>query len=128
MASATAQPKDKKEDNHSKEPLEKAKDAGAQAAEKAKEAVASMGEMAQQTAAAVGKKADDLTATAGADIQKLGDTIGEKAPHEGVLGKASQAVAHTLQEGGKYMEEAKLSGMAEDLTRLIRQNPIQALL
>lgn len=96
--------------------------------EKAKEAVASVSAMASQAAAAVGKEADNLTASAGTGIKQLGDLIGEKAPHEGMLGSASQSVAKTLQEGGKYLEEAKLSGMADDLTKLIQRNPIPAIL
>lgn len=111
-----------------KEGLQKARDAGMQAVDKAKEAVASVGEMATHAATAVGHKADDLTATAGADIKKWGDAISEKAPHEGVVGHASQAVAETIREGGNYIEHAKLSGMADDVTQLIRRNPIPALL
>jgi ElaB/YqjD/DUF883 family membrane-anchored ribosome-binding protein len=126
-----------------KEGVEKAKDAGWQAADKAKEALdkareagvlavketaASVGDMATHAASAVGKKADDLTATAGADIKKLGDRIEEKGPHEGMLGHASKAVADTFRESGKYIEDAKLSGMTEDVAQLIRRNPIPAVL
>jgi ElaB/YqjD/DUF883 family membrane-anchored ribosome-binding protein len=139
-----------KEEHASKEPLEKAKEVGAQAAhkakevgaqaadkakevgtqlaDKAKETVSSVGEMASQAASTVGKKADEMTASAGADIKKWGDSMASKAPHEGVLGQASQAMAETLQEGGKYLEEAKLSGMADDLVKMIRRNPVPAVL
>lgn len=127
MASGT---QDLKVQQHAKatEPLEKAKEAGAQAVENAKEAVASVGVMASQAVAAVGKKADDLTATAGSDIKKWGDTLSEKSPHDGLLGHASQAVADTLKGGGHYLEDAKLSGMADDVTKLIVRNPVPAVL
>jgi hypothetical protein len=69
-----------------------------------------------------------MTASAGADIKKWGDTIGSSAPHEGVLGQASQAMADTLREGGKYLEEAKLSGVADDFVNMIRRNPVPAIL
>ena len=110
-----------------------------QAAGKAKEAVASVGEMAShagsavgamasQTACDVGKKADELTASAGVGIQGLGDRLSKNAPHSGVLGNASQAVAKTVRDGGEYLEGAKLSGMTEDVAQLVRRNPIPAVL
>lgn len=117
-----------KQDDKDHEPLEKAKEAGAQAVEKAKEAVASVGEMAGQAVAAVGKKADDLTAAAGSDIKHWGDAIGAKSSHQGLVGHASQAIADTLKDSGHYLEEAKLSGMADDVSKLIQRNPLPAVL
>jgi hypothetical protein len=110
-----------------------------QAADKAKEAAASVGEMAGHAASAVGamagqaacevgQKVDDLAASAGVGIQELGDKLSKNAPQEGLLGSASQTVARTVKDGGKYLEGAKLSGMAEDVARLIRRNPIPAVL
>jgi hypothetical protein len=37
-------------------------------------------------------------------------------------------VAETLESGGRYLKEEGLEGMAEDLTDLIRKNPIPAVL
>jgi hypothetical protein len=108
--------------------LQKAKDAGAEAVDKAKEAAASVGEMAAQAACAVGGKVDDLTASAGTEIKEFGDRLGAKAPHDGVLGHASQAVAETIHAGGKYIEDAKLSGMTNDVAKMVRRNPIPSLL
>jgi len=54
--------------------------------------------------------------------------LSEHTPRDGVLGSASQAVAHTVQRGGKYLEEAKLSGAMEMLTALIRQHPVAAVM
>jgi hypothetical protein len=45
-----------------------------------------------------------------------------------MLGQASHAVADTLRTSGKYIEEARLSGMADDLTGMIRRNPLPAVL
>lgn len=125
MATATYNPEQKRETS---DPLDKAKDAGAQAVEKAKEAVASVGEMANQAVCAVGKKANDLTASAGGDIKGWGDKLSENTPHEGLVGHASQAMADTLKEGGHYLEEAKLSGLADDVTKMIKRNPMPAVL
>jgi ElaB/YqjD/DUF883 family membrane-anchored ribosome-binding protein len=110
------------------EALAGAKDAGARAMDKAKEAVSAAGEMAASTASAMGKKADDLTAAAGHRIGGLGDTLAQKAPHEGMAGAASQAVAEGIKESGRYIEQAKLSGMAHDVEHVIKNHPIPALL
>jgi len=110
------------------EAIDKAKEAGAEALGKAKEAVGSVGEMATQAASAVGQKADDLTAAAGHGIKEFGDTVAKKAPHEGLAGAASQAVAETIKGSGRYLEEAKLSGMAQDVEQVIKNHPIPALL
>jgi hypothetical protein len=84
--------------------------------------------MVSGAASAVGKKADNLTSSAGAGLKNLGETLGQKAPHEGVLGDASQAVANTIKESGRYLEEAGLSGIADDVTALIKRNPVPAVL
>ena len=110
------------------EAIGKAKEAGAEAIGKAKEAVGSVGEMATQAASAVGQKADDLTAAAGHGIKEFGDTVAKKAPHDGLTGAASQAVAETIKGSGRYLEEAKLSGMAHDVEQVIKNHPIPALL
>lgn len=110
-----------------------------QAADKAKEAAASVGEMAGHAASAVGaiagqaardvsRKADDLTASAGASVQGFGDRLGKQAPQSGLIGNVSQAVAHSVRDGGEYIKEAKVSGMTEDLAQLVRRNPIPAVL
>ncbi len=96
--------------------------------EMASHAAAAVGSMASQAASDVGKKADDLAASAGAGIQGLGDRLSKNTPQTGVVGSASQAVAKTVKDGGRYIEGAKLSGITEDLAELIRRNPIPAVL
>jgi len=127
MANTTTSPKGKDE-NRTNAPMEKAKDVASHVMDKTKEAASSVGEMVSNAATSVGKTAENLTASAGSGIKNLGDTLVHKAPHEGMLGDASQAVAKTIKEGGRYIEEAGLSGMADDLTELIRRNPVPAVL
>lgn len=114
--------------NNPAQSLDRAKDAGFQAVDKAKEAASSVGEMVGHAASAAGKTADNLTSSAGTGIKNLGDTISQHTPKEGIVGTASQAVASTLKQGGRYIEESGLSGMAEDVTDLIRRNPVPAVL
>jgi len=110
------------------EALQKVKEAGGEVLGKAKEAAVAVGEMASHAASAVGHKADDLTASAGHGIKEFGDTISKKAPHEGLTGAASQAVAEGVKSSGQYIEEQKLSGMAHDVEQVVKNHPIPALL
>jgi cell division septum initiation protein DivIVA len=112
-----------KEEGKQNEPFDKAREAGAQAVDKAKEAVASVGDMATQAVSAVGKKADDLVANAGSDIRKLGDTLSAKGSQPGLMGHASQVAADALRGSGHYLEEAKFSGMADDVVKIVQRNP-----
>ena len=106
----------------------KAKEAAASVGEMANHAGSAVGAMANQAACDVGQRADELTANAGVGIQGLGNRLSQNAPHSGVLGSASQAVARTVKDGGEYLEDAKLSGITEDVAQLIRRNPIPAVL
>lgn len=106
-----------------------------QAADRAKEAAACVGEMATHAVSAASTmagqaacKADDLTARAGAGMQTFADRLAKQAPQQGAFGNASQSAAQALQEGGHYLENAKLSGVAEDFANLVRQNPLPAIL
>jgi ElaB/YqjD/DUF883 family membrane-anchored ribosome-binding protein len=138
MANSTTTPKGKDENRtnptmeHAKDvasqAYDKTKDVAGQAYDKAKEAASSVGGMVSNAASSVGKTAENLTTSAGASIKHFGETLGEKAPHEGMLGSASQTVANTLRDSGKYLEEAGLSGIGDDLTELIRRNPVPAIL
>jgi ElaB/YqjD/DUF883 family membrane-anchored ribosome-binding protein len=45
-----------------------------------------------------------------------------------MLGRASGAVADALDSSGRYIEERNISGIANDVTDVIRRNPIPAVL
>jgi hypothetical protein len=45
-----------------------------------------------------------------------------------MLGSAASRVADTLDSGARYLEQEGLSGMAGDVTEMVRRNPIPALL
>jgi len=108
--------------------IDKAKDM----AEKAKDAITSTvsdaADQASHFASTVAQKADHLASSAGASVKGLGETIREKGPQEGPLGNATKAVGNTIERGGKYLEDAGLSGIVEDLTDVVRRNPIPAVL
>ncbi len=74
------------------------------------------------------EKADQATKAVGAGMESLGGVIHEHEPSEGVLHHAGEAVAAKLDSGGQYLETKGLQGAGEDLTNLIRRNPVPALL
>jgi hypothetical protein len=61
-------------------------------------------------------------------MKSLASTIREKGPHEGMLGSASSAVANSLESGGRYLQEEGLGGIGDELTGLIKRNPLPSVL
>jgi ElaB/YqjD/DUF883 family membrane-anchored ribosome-binding protein len=111
---------------------ERAREGVSQAADKAREAAGNVGEAARHAASAVGQtvgqRAEGATSTVGSGMQSLADTVRQHTPDSGMLGSASGYVADTLDQTGRYIEERNLSGMMDDMTELIKRNPIPAVL
>lgn len=112
--------------------VDKAKEAAGHAGEAISGAASAVGQKVGEVASAVGQRAGEVAASAtssvGSGMQSLGETVREKGPESGMLGRATESVAGALEEGGKYLEEKNFSDMAEDITNLIRRNPLPALL
>jgi len=106
---------------------DKAKDMASTAMDKTREVASSVAGQTKDMASRAGQKAEDLVGRAGSAIESAAGTVRDHAPG-GVLGTAANRVADTLEGGGRYLREEGLSGMAEDLTDMIRRNPIPALL
>ncbi len=107
---------------------DKAKETAGDAGSKVKEAASSAAQKVSDAASFVGQKAQDATSSMGSGIKSLGGTIREHTPSSGMLGSAGGAVADTLESSGRYLQEHGLSGIGDDLTKLIRRNPIPAVL
>ena len=118
--------------------MDKAKEAASGIGEKVSEAASYIGEKAmaagssamhsaEDAASYVGKKADDGLAAVGSGLKSFGDTVRHQAPGRDMLKDGMCAVADTLESTGKYLEEEGLSGIAEDMTNMIKRNPIPAL-
>jgi len=105
-----------------------AKDVAGQAADKAKDLAGQAGEAISSAASTVGHKAEDATAAVGHGIQNLAGQVRDSGPASGMLGTATRGVADGLESAGKYVEDKNLSGMMDDVTGLIKRNPIPALL
>lgn len=119
MATTTNAPKDL--GNQANKAFDTVKETATDMAEKAKQAAGSMAESA-------GKKANEAASAVGSTMKSFGEKIKDNAPSEGYLGKASQSVASSLEEGGKYLQEQGLTGLAEDVGGLIKRNPVPAVL
>jgi ElaB/YqjD/DUF883 family membrane-anchored ribosome-binding protein len=101
---------------------------GSSLMDQAKDTAREAGDKAKQAASSVGDRAESAVTGAGKGMENLAQTIRDRGPQEGMLGSATSAVAGTLESGGRYLEEQGLSGIAEDVTNLIRRNPIPAVL
>ncbi len=83
---------------------------------------------ARDAANYVSAKAEQATKAVGAGLESLGGMIREHEPSQGAAHDAGEAVADKLKGAGRYLEGHGLSGIGEDVTNLIRQNPVPALL
>jgi len=61
-------------------------------------------------------------------MQSLAGTLRENLPQSGVLGSASSTLASGLENTGRYLQQEGIKGMAEDVTNMIRRNPLPAML
>jgi hypothetical protein len=95
---------------------------------KAENATAFVGHKAEDAASYVDERTREASAAVGSRLRSLGDSVREHAPEGGIAGNASAAISDTLESGGRYLQEEGLRGMADDVTNLIRRNPILALL
>ena len=106
---------------------EKVSEAASYIGEQAKAATSSAMHSAEDAASYVGKKADDGVHAVGSSLKSFGDSVRHTAPQKDMLKEGMCAVADTLENTGKYLEEEGLSGIASDVTALIKRNPIPAL-
>jgi len=107
---------------------QKVQDAAQTAGQKVQEAAHIAGQKVQNVARTAEHKAEDATAALGGSLKTAAAQVREHTPNEGMLGMASEAVAGSLERGGAYLQEKNLSGMGEDLTQMIKRNPIPAVL
>lgn len=108
--------------------IDKAGDFASKAADKASSFASQAADKAGEYASKAGEKADNAASSVGGSMKNLADTVRDNAPNSGMLGAASEQVASGLETGGKYLEDKGLSGIGDDLTGLIKNHPIPAVL
>jgi ElaB/YqjD/DUF883 family membrane-anchored ribosome-binding protein len=96
--------------------------------EKAQDIATNVGQKAQDVASNVRDKAEGTLSNVGEKMSEFAGTLRERGPREGMLGSAASAVADRLETGGQYLRQHGFSDMADDLSSVIRQNPIPSLL
>jgi hypothetical protein len=97
-------------------------------ADKAKDIASNVADKAKEAACGVGARAEDATHAVGSGMQSLAGTVRDKLPQSGMLGSAGSTLASGLENTGRYLQEGGLKGMGEDLTSMIRRNPLPAML
>lgn len=130
MSNAT-NARDKAEDRRTddkRDIKDRVQDAAARGMEKAKEAGQEVAEQASNLSEKAVEKADDAVGYVGSGVKSLGDKMKDNGPQEGVLGKGNATVADTIRKSGEYLESHGLSGIGEDVTDMIRRNPVPAVL
>jgi type IV secretory pathway TrbL component len=101
--------------------------AGAQAGQAAQQAASSALGKAQDMASNAGKRVEEATSALGERVQSMAGSLRDRGPHEGMLGTATGRVADSLDTAGRYLQDEGIAGMAEDVTEIIRRNPIPAV-
>jgi ElaB/YqjD/DUF883 family membrane-anchored ribosome-binding protein len=103
-------------------------EAASQAGQAAQQGASAVVDKAQELAGNAGKRVEEATAALGERVQSVAGTLRERGPREGMLGTATGTVADSLDSAGRYLQEEGIAGMAEDITELIRRNPVPAML
>jgi hypothetical protein len=91
------------------------------AMERAKHAASHAAHTAMDLGRYAAGMADTVSAQIGHRIESMGGSLRGKGPHEGMMGTAACRVANALERGGRYLQEGGLSGVADDLTDLVRR-------
>lgn len=104
------------------------KDKAQDLTDKARQTASNVADKARDTASNVKDHADDALTTVGQKMTHLAGTIRENAPREGMLGNAASTVAQNLHTGGRYLQENGVDDMGQDVTKMVRQYPVQSLL
>jgi uncharacterized phage infection (PIP) family protein YhgE len=107
---------------------DKAKETASTVADKAKDFASQTADRAKDFGKSAVNTADSGVAKVGSGVENLADKLRDSAPREGMMHNAANKVADTLERSGRYLEEEGLSGMAEDLTGVIKRYPVPAVL
>jgi hypothetical protein len=108
--------------------VDKTKDMASSAVDKTREVASNVADKAKDMASRAGQRADDMAGRAGSALESAAGSVRDHAPQSGMLGTAASKVADTLESGGRYLREEGMTGLADDLTNLLKRNPIPALL
>jgi hypothetical protein len=106
---------------------DKANQAGQFVSEQANKMATSAVHSAENAGQFVGQKAEDARHAVGSGIKSMADSIKSAAP-EGMMHDAACSLATSLESTGKYIDEHGINAMTEDLTNVIKRNPLPSVL
>jgi len=107
---------------------EQAKDLASSVSERASDVAHDLGQAGRSAVSGAGHMAENATAKVGEGMKTLAQSVREYSPGSGTLGTAASTVADSLESGASYLQKEGLSGMADDLSGVIKRNPIPAVL
>jgi hypothetical protein len=93
----------------------------------AKSAQQSAGNVATNVMSAASEQAEHATSSVAGGMRTLAGSIREHSPDQGMLHSAADTLAGTLESGGRYLEQEGFSGMVDDLSGMIRRNPMPCM-
>jgi ElaB/YqjD/DUF883 family membrane-anchored ribosome-binding protein len=105
-----------------------AREVGQNLAQKASDVASSVKDKAADVASAARDRAEHAVEAVGDRMTGWAGRLRESAPHEGMIGGAAAAVADRLESSGQYLKNKDFGDIAGDITNLVRNYPIPALL
>jgi hypothetical protein len=106
---------------------DKANQAGQYVSEQANKMASSAMHSAENAGQYVGHRAEDARHAVGSSIKSVAESIKSAAP-EGMMHDAACSLATSLESTGKYIDEHGINAMTEDLTNVIKRNPLPSVL
>jgi ElaB/YqjD/DUF883 family membrane-anchored ribosome-binding protein len=125
MAGASRIPQETKE--KAEELKDQAKDSAGNISQRAQDMASNVTQRAQDLAAQARERAGEVMAGVGSKAHDLADTIRERAPQEGPIGRAANAVADQIEAGGAYISERGLNEMFSDVSTVVRNHPVPSI-
>jgi hypothetical protein len=110
-----------------KNQFEDVKRKGEEVKNRVEQAATGVMDKTRQTISAAGDRADAATSAVGEGMTSAAESIRGSMAREGMIGAATEKVASTLESSGRYLQEEGLGGIVEDVTQLVRRNPLPAL-
>lgn len=107
---------------------EKVASTAAYVADQSKQAAATASETISNAGTYVGRQAENATHTLSGGLKSAAQSIRQNAPQDGQFGDAAHEVAQSFSNAAGYLDREGLDGIRKDLTNLVKNNPVPALL
>jgi hypothetical protein len=110
-----------------KNQFEELKNKGDELKRQTEQTAAGLMDKARESISAAGDRVDAATHAVGEQMTSVAESMRGAMSRQGVIGTATEKVAGTLESGGRYLQEEGVGGIVDDITELIRRNPLPAL-